>query len=204
MMTFYSKTFADFAGTFKVPKRNLNAMPPVIQSSLQSKAFSKIFVPYFVEVPTRELYDRDNFETDQYSKMLYVESKMDRMIKRQKVADDRACQISKNIQRVTVSNRNKAKMQFESGEDNQDMDRMNNSRMSSYLKKKREEEKRRERRLSSYHTKKFSSKWKQWKPMDKLMSMTTSISSKRQGKFTRKKDAFVKFRITPVTMPVEI
>lgn len=118
MMTFYSKTFADFAGTFKIPKRNLNAMPPVIQSSLQSKAFSKIYVPHFVKVPTRELYDRDNFETDQYSKMLYVESKMDRMIKRQKVADERAHQISKNIQRVTINKRNKAKIQFESGEDN--------------------------------------------------------------------------------------
>ena len=45
-------------------------------------AFSKVYVPYYKSLPPRDLYDRDGFETDQYSKMLYVESKMDRLIKR--------------------------------------------------------------------------------------------------------------------------
>jgi len=83
MQTFYQQTFKDFRKTFRTPKYT-TSMTRIKQQQIRSNAFSSVFVPYFQKVPTRELYDRDNFETDQYSKMLYVESKMDRLIKRHK------------------------------------------------------------------------------------------------------------------------
>jgi len=99
MQTFYAKTFRDFKNTFHTPKSHSNSMPLVKRQSLRSKAFSQIFIPHYEKVPPRELYDRDSFETDQYSKMLYVESKMDRLIKRHRQTNEKQQGIKKNIHR---------------------------------------------------------------------------------------------------------